>query len=431
MLAIFLALPIFGNLTHKPGAKSQVVGVSSWSSGKLSLAHHSLETRCEACHVKPFEAVRNETCQTCHKDTHDHAAANRIAGARAEPGLGGKFLWAVAHTMGKPGPGACTDCHTEHEGAGRMEPTRQQFCADCHGGLKERLTDTTLGNAGDFGTLHPQFRPAVALTLGSKKLTRVSLDEKPREASGLAFPHKMHLDKLGGVARMAASIGNNNGNGRSYDTGGLQCKDCHQTTSDGVRFVPVEMERDCGSCHSLAFDKVGNTVRRLRHGDVDQMIADLTAARGGSEPIINGRKRPGDFAAGRTYFASFSSPTSGAAIANRALSRDGICGECHTPAFSGGRLAVMPVTQISRFMNHGWFDHNDHKQEKCSSCHKADTSTTSADLLLPDLKSCRTCHMGEEAPRAKVPSSCAMCHSYHISAQAPKEVKPRGGSGRN
>lgn len=420
VLLAFMALPIASSLMHDPVAKQPVIGDGAWSSGRLSLAHHGLEDQCEACHVKPFQAVRDETCLSCHKTVHDHASPDRIAHARGSLPLGSQFLWGVAHTFGKPGPGACSDCHTEHEGTGRMEPARQEFCADCHGTLKDRLADTKLGNAADFGHLHPQFRPAVALSVGSKTVTRVSLDARPREASGLTFPHKLHLDPRSGVARMAASIGAE----RGYGAGGMECSDCHHVTSDGVRFQPIEMERDCGACHSLAYDEVGGIVRKLRHGDVNQMIADLSATPVRSHPIVTGRHRPGEFASGGAYFASFSAPVGTAGLAARALSRDGICGECHTPDFSGGRFGVMKVTQVTRFMAHGWFDHDAHKQETCTSCHAANASTTSADLLLPDLKSCRTCHMGEGDRKADVPSSCSMCHSYHLTAQAPKGARP-------
>jgi len=34
-------------------------------------------------------------------------------------------------------------------------------------------------------------------------------------------------------------------------------------------------------------------------------------------------------------------------------------------------------------------------------------------LLMPGLETCRDCHLGETASEAEVPSSCAMCHSYH------------------
>lgn len=419
VLAVFLAVPIASNLLRDPAAKATVIGDGSWSAGKLSVAHHALEQNCEACHVKPFEPVQDKACVTCHRSVHDHANPARLAIARAEAPLGTRFLWSVAHTFGKPGPGACTDCHTEHEGAGRMELAAQEMCSGCHATLKDTLADTKLGDAGDFGTLHPQFRPAVPLTLGSRELTQVSLDKNPRERSGLAFPHALHLSRMGGVARMAASIGAEKG----YGANGMQCRDCHRPTEDGVRFLPIDMERDCETCHSLAYDKVGGTFRKLHHGDVDQMVADLSVA-GGRGAIVTGRKRPGEYAAGGAYYARFTRPASGAGLASQALSRDGICGECHTPSFADGRLGVMPVTQVSRFMPHGWFDHKPHRQEKCTSCHAAEKSNSSSDLLLPGISQCRTCHLGEDAMKAKVPSSCAMCHGYHPSVEAPMNSRP-------
>jgi hypothetical protein len=418
VLAAFLALPIWSSLNHAP--KQGVKGDAAWSSGPLSLAHHQLEGKCESCHVKPFEAVRDEACLTCHKDVHDHALPTRLANARGPGSVWDRFQWSVAHKFGKPGPGACSDCHTEHEGAGPMQPTRQAFCADCHADLKDRLADTRLGNAADFARIHPQFRPALPLTQGSAKLTRVSLAEHPREASGLTFPHDLHLDPRGGAARMAQRLGR---------TAPLDCASCHRPTADGVRFLPIDMERDCQACHSLAYDKVGSTFRTLRHGNVDQMIADLSVApRAAPVPaaVLSGRRRPGDFSTGGNYYARFAPPAvSGIGTVARALSRDGICGECHTPSVSGGRFSVVPVTQVSRYMSHGWFTHAAHKQEKCSSCHAAQRSTSSADLLLPDLGSCRTCHAGEQAPRGKVPSGCAMCHDYHLTEQAPRGVAVR------
>ena len=111
------------------------------------------------------------------------------------------------------------------------------------------------------------------------------------------------------------------------------------------------------------------------------------------------------------------------------MSEKGLCGECHTPAGARGSLEVMPVTQPARYMIHGWFDHEDHKEEQCTSCHAAGTSASSADLLLPGIAQCRDCHQGESARTAEVPSSCAMCHSYHPregAAAAPPRIARRG-----
>lgn len=307
-----------------------------------------------------------------------------------------------------------------------MQPTTQKFCADCHGVLASNLPDTRLGNATDFGTLHPQFSPAVITDSNVGKPVRISLDKHPREDNGLTFPHRLHLDKKGGVARMAANIGKAAGYGRD----GMQCKDCHRPTEDGIRFLAIDMERDCEACHSLTYDQVGGIFRKLRHGDVDQLIADLSAA-DLSRPVTSPRRRPGDYAQGGPYSFNFSAPAWKGLQIGYALSKEGICGECHRPATSTeGKPGVTPVRLPTRFMQHGWFDHAAHKQEKCTSCHEAQNSTTSADLLLPGIKDCRTCHLGEDAAKAKVPSTCAMCHGYHTSNQGTARASGSGKKAR-
>ena len=424
ILGLFLALPIASHLTrgpdhgpdNRPNSGAQVIGDGSWSPGKLSLAHHALESRCEACHVKPFESVRDAACLTCHKDVHDHAPPPRLAGARGNPPLGELFLRTVAHRFGKPGPGACVECHREHESVGRMEQPGQQFCGTCHGSLRDSLADTKLGNAGDFGTLHPQFTPQIVIDPANRAIRRISLDDHPRENGGLFFPHKLHLDPLGGVAKMASTLRAERGYGNQ-----LACKDCHHPTEDGVRFLPVRMERDCEGCHSLVYDRVGPTFRTLKHGNIPQMIADLSLAQP-SRLVVPIRPRPGEYAAGGAYYSNFTSP-GGGTVLSRAFSRQGVCGECHTPVLTDGRTSVMPVTQPSRYMINGWFSHKAHAQEKCSSCHHADASSSASDLLLPKIAECRTCHLGEGS-NSPVPSSCAMCHSYHPAASAPRRAEP-------
>jgi hypothetical protein len=415
ILLAFLAVPIYSHLTRTPQKPTidrpgTVAMDASWTPGPLSEAHHALEGNCESCHVKAFVAVRDNACLACHTDVADHADHGRLVTARGPVTWGASFQRAVATIFNKPGPGACTDCHTEHQGAGRMEPARQEFCADCHGTLDQRLKDTSIGNASDFGDHHPEFAALIETVPNQSKPARVSLAAHPKEYDGLHFPHAAHLDPRGGVARMASRLGSVSGYGDA-----LECKDCHHPTADGVRFLPVDMERDCEACHSLVYDKVGSTFRTLRHGDIAQMRADLVAAdRSQRQPIVSGRRRPGEFAPGRLYYGNFAG---GGSPVARAMSTDGVCGECHVP--TSGRLGVMPVLQHSRYFAHGWFSHADHKQEKCASCHTAKTSQSSSDLLLPGISKCRDCHLGEDSRKAKVPSGCAMCHSYHPNQGAP------------
>lgn len=426
ILLAFLAVPIASHLTRERittddvDRAGKVAFDSSWSTGKLSLAHHSLEDNCEACHVDAFVSVRDETCLTCHEDIGDHAEAPRLADGRAPHGLGEGFQWAVAGMFGKEGPGACTTCHTEHEGPTRMEPASQQFCADCHDTLDARLTDTALANANDFGKAHPEFKAAIFTELGQEDPRRISLGDRPREQSGLKFPHDVHLDPQGGVARMAIRLGRSAGYGSP-----LACKDCHEATSDRVSFEPIDMEANCESCHSLVYDQVGGTFRTLRHGDVDQMLADLRAMdRSPRRPVVTGRSRPERYARGGLYYSNFGSPGRSLVGIDRALAPGGVCGECHLPANSGNRLDVMPVNLPDRFFAHGGFDHHAHRQEECSTCHEAESSKASKDVLLPNLASCRECHQGETAIEAEVPSSCAMCHSYHVPSKPMPQDHP-------
>lgn len=419
ILLAFLAVPIW---THATRAEKEpdydrtgaTLMDASWRTGALSFAHHGLEDNCEACHTEPFVAVRDETCLSCHQDIADHAAQPRQSLARGPLSPGDAVQWQIAQIFNKPGPGACTDCHTEHEGAGRMEPAREKFCADCHGSMDVRLTDTALGNASDFGTAHPQFQAALFTAPGQDELRRISLARRPQQWTGLRFPHDMHLDRTGGVARMAQRLG---------EGPALECSDCHRPTADSAHFLPVDMESDCESCHSLVYDRVGSTFRTLRHGDAEQARADLLAMdRAPRRPIVSSRRRPGEYGRGGLYRADFGGFASGAALLSRAMTKDGLCGECHIPASGRNTLAVMPVMQQARYFIHGRFDHQEHRQEECTTCHKAEASGASSDLLLPGIAQCRTCHEGESARKAEVPSSCAMCHSYH-----PRSVQGTGG----
>lgn len=415
ILLAFLAVPIVSHLTREridPGKDhaGQVMLDSGWSTGALSFAHHGLEDNCEACHVDAFVAVRDATCLTCHEDLGEHAASPRLAHGRAPFGLGEGFQWAIAGLLGKEGPGACTTCHVEHEGPIRMQPASQQFCAECHAALDTRLTDTKLANAHDFGDAHPEFKAAIFTQLRQDKARRISLGDRPREMSGLKFSHKLHLDPQGGAARMAISLGLRAGYGEA-----LTCRNCHKPGEGGISFKPINMEEDCESCHSLVYDRVGSIFRTLTHGDVGQMLADLRAAdRNFHQPPVTGRSRPGAFGRGGIYYQNFGPPTPSRVGVDRALAPGGLCGECHLPATTRGRPDVMPVNLPRRFFLNGGFSHAAHKQEKCASCHRAETSRSSTDLLLPDLASCRECHQGEQAVKAEVPSSCAMCHSYHV-----------------
>ena len=434
VLAAFLVAPIWAYMSWR-GVEERPQGFhadSSWSSGTLSSAHASLKDDCQSCHTDAFVAVTDTTCASCHDDAHEHAPLSRQVMARGDPGWFRASLNRVGVAFGKP-EGRCVDCHTEHEGAGPMPATAERFCTDCHNGMASRLTDTKLGDAGDFGTSHPQFRPAVVVATGQRpRFQRMTWTPTLTENNGLKFTHDEHLLGNGSVARMARTLGI----GRNRGAPGLDCADCHKPTRDGVRFEPVDMERDCQSCHSLTFETVGGVDRTLRHGEPQQVIADLTAyyrSTPPTRPISLGgmaRRRPGEFAAGQTYniyFREVAVRPSRADDAVRAVfSRGGACADCHTifaPAAGNRNWRVLPVNQTERYYSHGWFDHAPHDDETCASCHAAKTSNNANQLLIPGLANCRECH-GGEGSNADVASPCASCHEYHAGDDSAAPWQP-------
>ena len=418
ILLMLLLVPVMSHLTRTP-AKADPTGKtpgtvlldSAWTSGELSLKHHDLADNCESCHVAAFESVQDETCVSCHKDTGDHAPMGRLAKGMPALSSGDALQWRIAEGFGKEGPLGCVSCHSEHEGPKRQPAGGEAFCSDCHNTLDTRLTDTALANAHDFGKGHPQFRPVYFASFGAAKPVRAAPGAKPVERSGLVFPHDVHMDKVGGAARMAVSLG-------QYGKP-LECKDCHALTPDKAGFKEVKMEASCEGCHSLVSGRGVGGFTKLRHGDVKDLAEDLARISSGPRaPVGPVRQRPGQIGTGSpAYRADFGRPVRAYIGLSNALSAGGVCTECHLPTRGPtGQADLMPVNLPDRFLTSGYFNHEAHKKEECTDCHAADTSKAASDLLIPDLKSCRDCHLGATAVKTKtiVPSDCAMCHAYHL-----------------
>lgn len=430
ILLLLLAVPVTSHLLRTPvkndpkgETPGQVMFDRAWTSGEMSLKHHTLENNCESCHVNAFESVQDETCVSCHEETGDHAKMPRLAKGMPALSPGDALQWRIAEGFGKEGPLGCVSCHSEHEGPVRQKPASEAFCADCHDALDTRLTDTALKNAHDFGKEHPQFRPVYFASFGAAKPVRASLDTKPVERSGLVFPHDVHMDARGGAARMAVSLA-------QYGKP-LECKDCHSINADKIGFKEVKMEDSCEGCHSLVSGRsaIGGFTK-LRHGDVKDLAEDLARISTGARPAITPRRnRPGQIGSGGGYTANFGRPVRAYIGLSNALSTGGICTECHLPTRGpSGQADLVPVNLPDRFLTSGYFNHEAHKKQECTDCHAADTSKVATDLLIPGLKSCRDCHLGATAVKTKkiVPSECAMCHAYHLPAGqwSPKGEAP-------
>ena len=192
------------------------------------------------------------------------------------------------------------------------------------------------------------------------------------------------------------------------------------------------MEDACEGCHSLVSGRTAiGGFSKLRHGDVKDLAEDLARISTGPRARVGpARQRPGQLGSAAPYRADFGRPVRAYIGISNALSVGGVCTECHLPTTGPtGQADLMPVNLPDRFLTSGYFNHDAHKQQKCSDCHAAGTSKTASDLLIPDLKSCRTCHLGATAVKTKkiVPSDCAMCHAYHVpSGQWQGLESPKG-----
>jgi hypothetical protein len=143
------------------------------------------------------------------------------------------------------------------------------------------------------------------------------------------------------------------------------------------------------------------------------------------------RRRPGQYAEGQVYNIYFGEvavrPRRAEDAVRAVFSKGGACYDCHTifAPQSGNNWRVMAVNQTPRFLQKGWFDHDAHKETDCADCHTSATkSKQAADLLVPGLRQCRDCHVGEGGARlvkvqTATESPCAMCHEYHSDGGKP------------
>ena len=447
---ICLLVPLFASDLLSP---AKIHPDQQWSSGPLSKSHAFLETDCKACHTNAFVSVRDDACLDCHKAeadpaaraitiarsaelgspfeprlVFDHATPDRLAKGTPLPS-GPAMVGALVQRAFNHPTDRCASCHIEHTKPTPIadedpkapladKPTLVEVndCQSCHTGLSGRLGKTDLIDTPDWGR-HPAFRPLVVTAAGDRPtLQRIPLSRGPQERNGLIFPHDVHLSATGGVARQAIVLGKAAGYG-----GPLDCASCHRADVSGQGFKPIEMERDCGDCHSLAYTRVDGQLRNLPHGEL-QKVVDTLAGRTLTSSAGDNRARPGMIRP--TAFAA-----SGASAYRATFSPGGACYDCHTITWAGDTVRMAPVSLTDRYLPRGAFDHSVPEHggpggpkpgaAKCADCHKTTTSARSSDLLLPTLAQCATCHGKTTAQTpAADDADCTTCHSFHAPGQS-------------
>jgi predicted CXXCH cytochrome family protein len=385
-----------------------------WSSGALHLSHAMLETKCESCHARAFQRVRDTACLECHGSSlHRHFATEAVAGATL-----------------RPASARCTSCHLEHEEPPQLVSRDERLCAACHGSAAA----DGMPRAADFARDHPEFHVSVLApdeSLAPRarwQVVRARLDDSSlRERSRLVFPHAKHLDPKGVKAPDGDVV--------------MQCADCHRPEPGGARLQPVAMERDCARCHRLDFDPA-EPDRVVPHGDAARVLEMLTeyysAKYLAGYPDRYGTARPARpvqlpaFALSRVERERLLGVArERAQLLARDLFERRACAQCHEIAREEGADArgetavawrVAPVRLTQQWMPAARFDHSRHGTAltPCETCHAASRSQEAGDVLMPAIAVCRDCHGGESRSAlqaGRLPSTCTMCHGFHQSAE--------------
>ena len=360
-----------------------------YSAGPVSTAHAFTEMKCQACHVGSagVAAFRSHTtdaaCTTCHS--------------------------APAHAANQTPPPACATCHQEHRGRVELAKTDDAFCVDCHADLQTAHgTPAIATSAGAFPDRHPQF---AAVREGAKP-----------DPGRLRFNHAVHMkDSLRGPAGPEK----------------LECGTCHkpeirragahakgpQTTG---LMAPIAYQQDCARCHPLFFDE--RIEQAAPHAAPDIVRASVQQAL-----LTYIRENPGDIsrpdAAFRRVPLNFPRPVEPPArnaqewVQRRAATDERLlwnktCAECHEFASASGGAPAAPAgtglpayektNLTTQWMPRAAFDHTPHLMVTCASCHAAEASTKTSDVLMPSQAVCATCHAPSGAE-----SRCFECHRYH------------------
>ena len=379
------------------------VVASAFEAGRTSLPFQKFVSS----HPKDFSRM-DRSCVACHADKSFHEAA---------------VIDAVS----------CSICHREHQGTGALSSVSASHCTTCHGDAAQMLAASKKGCALSAALferrtapgllIHPAPRPPEGYTRVIHSFSTdhpefQALREKHADTNTLKFNHRTHL--TGDIPRLKGKP--------------LVCADCHRPDTSGAFMQRLTFEQNCRVCHALNFDE--NTPgMQLPHGDavyaraylrsLPTQYADyatrtlgitakdevatfvqnrMTAMR---QRTLSGEnlERSVFFADARTGDATVIAGVKGLARAKFAG-----CAYCHEVTPRGDATPVITPPQTpDRWMLHAKFDHSKHTAMSCTDCHAATKSTATADVIMPSVKSCATCH----SPKGGVSNTCITCHGYH------------------
>jgi hypothetical protein len=372
------------------------------------------ETACASCH-RPWRGPDPALCSDCHANQREKGEIHQARQTFTPP---------------------CTGCHPEHRGGDRVAAVDDTQCASCHGDLRvnppgeePRFARRVRGFAGD----HPEF----SITLpGGARLPLAEAVARRVDPTPLKFNHLKHLRP--GLPTPSGRVQ-------------LTCQSCHhlpagapagsqpapgggptetptgQSAADAgaTGMVPVTYETSCttSGCHRLTFDNrrpsqvaPHASTQRVR----EFLVSVYSDRRGAGESVGDQYRRLIRGAGAQPRGIDYGGQAQGAVVLAERYLYGTACKECHFVDLKTSPPKVTWAPIPARWLPNGRFQHLDHPTD-CQLCHgTAAASTVAADVLLPSIAVCRTCHGGSSglaqvkagtAPAA--PTNCLSCHQYH------------------
>lgn len=344
--------------------------------GAVSDAHAMFANDCGRCHV-PWGGVTEQTCQECHAGPVHHKEQ------------------AFAPT--------CMSCHPEHQGQKFLARAGNQNCVQCHANLKTKGNGPSQfqGKITDFSRDHPEFAVALKNDGGEKRLRLNETTARQSDFSKIKLNHEVHLKP--GLKSPKGSVQ-------------LACKDCHTPAVDGRLMKPVTYEVHCKDCHELGFDDQ-YPKRQVPHAEPEAVHAYLLRVYAEfPDERVSYPEAP------RRFPLLISPEKINPSLLQRIRRAESqlygvTCKECHEVNQKSGALAEIEKPRIPVvWLAHARFSHKPHRILACASCHEGVfKSKETADVLLPGIETCRSCHRQQlfERQQATATTECAACHVYH------------------
>lgn len=397
-----------------------------YSSGPLSSVHSFTGKQCNTCHAPLINAgvvkvgfrkhVSDDACLSCHQ--------------------------APLHQAMQTFTPTCGSCHVEHIGSPHLQQTADQTCVQCHGDLKVKSGQPRYQTAiYNFNSQHPEFAP---LRDDYRDPGTIKLNHFVHLRAGLLGPHAQPVQlecqdchrtpadqgtpwKYGEARVMNTALDSSAGDPHNPD---MPAEPIHPGAGRAYMAAPTYASA-CQSCHALQFDShfsesVPHDRPEIVHAFVVKKLTDYIQQH---PQALHEQIRPA-----RMIFAGKISREGQQAVVARTpaewvkLRTDDAenllwhkaCIQCHTLNYKGTAQTAEATPEVAPanikpvWLKNAVFSHYAHVSIQCESCHaKAPTSQETADVLIPSIKTCQSCHNGQPTNFGKAQNGCFLCHQYH------------------